>query len=42
MANYVLVYTGGSMPETDEERAAVMAAWGVPATGRGTPRRAEP
>ncbi len=29
MANYVLVYTGGSMPQTDAERAAVLAAWGA-------------
>ena len=28
MTNYVLVYTGGGMPETEEEGAAVMAAWG--------------
>lgn len=27
MANFVLIYTGGSMPETDEEQKAVMAAW---------------
>lgn len=27
MANYVLVYKGGSMPQTDAERAAVMDAW---------------
>lgn len=27
MANYVLVYHGGSMPETQEEGAKVMAAW---------------
>jgi hypothetical protein len=27
MANYLLAYTGGSTPETDAERAAVMAAW---------------
>ena len=29
MAKYVLVYHGGGMPETDEEQAAVMAAWGA-------------
>ncbi|MDH3260429.1 MAG: YciI family protein [Acidimicrobiia bacterium] len=29
MANYVLAYTGGGMPETEEEQAAVMAAWGA-------------
>lgn len=28
MANYVLVYKGGQMAQTDEEREAVMAAWG--------------
>lgn len=27
MADYVLVYQGGSMPETPEEQAQVMAAW---------------
>ncbi|MBA3877012.1 MAG: hypothetical protein C0498_08760 [Anaerolinea sp.] len=27
MANYVLVYHGGSMPETQEEGAKVMQAW---------------
>ena len=27
MADYVLLYTGGKMPETDEERATVMGAW---------------
>lgn len=30
MANYVLLYSGGSdMPETEEAQAAVMAAWGA-------------
>ena len=28
MANYVLVYKGGGMPETEAEQQAVMAAWG--------------
>ncbi len=28
MTNFVLVYTGGGMPESEEEQAAVMAAWG--------------
>jgi hypothetical protein len=28
VANYVLVYKGGSMAQTDEERQAAMAAWG--------------
>jgi len=27
MAEYLLVYRGGSMPETDEAKAAVMDAW---------------
>ena len=27
MANYLLLYSGGSMPETEEEQAAVMSAW---------------
>ena len=27
MADYVLLYSGGSMPETEEEQAAVMQAW---------------
>ena len=29
MANYVLVYSGGGMPETEAEEQAVMAAWGA-------------
>ncbi len=29
MTNYVLLYTGGTMPENEEETAAVMAAWGA-------------
>jgi hypothetical protein len=29
MAKYALVFHGGSMPETEEEGAAVMAAWGA-------------
>ena len=29
MANYVLVYAGGGMPETEEEVAAVTQAWGA-------------
>ncbi|MDQ2943958.1 MAG: YciI family protein [Candidatus Dormibacteraeota bacterium] len=28
MANFVLVYTGGSMPATEAERGKVMEAWG--------------
>ncbi len=27
MSDYVLLYQGGSMPETDEERKTVMDAW---------------
>ena len=27
MADYVLLYTGGGMPETEEEQARVMKAW---------------
>ena len=27
MADFVLIYRGGGMPETEEEQAAVMAAW---------------
>ena len=27
MADFVLVYSGGSMPETEEEQAKVMQAW---------------
>ena len=29
MGNYVLIYTGGQMPASEEEGAAVMAAWGA-------------
>ena len=29
MPKYHLTYTGGSMPETQEERDAAMAAWGA-------------
>lgn len=29
MTNYVLVYTGGGMPESEEEGQKVMAAWGA-------------
>lgn len=35
MANYVLVFKGGSMPETEEETQRVMAAWGAWYTGLG-------
>jgi hypothetical protein len=27
MANYLLLYSGGGMPETEAEQAAVMQAW---------------
>jgi hypothetical protein len=29
MTNFVLLYTGSGMPESEEEQAAVMAAWGA-------------
>jgi hypothetical protein len=29
MTKFVLVYTGGGMPESEEEQASVMAAWGA-------------
>jgi hypothetical protein len=29
MTNFVLLYTGGGMPESEEEGAAVIAAWGA-------------
>lgn len=29
MAKFLLLYTGGGMPEGEEEQAAVMAAWGA-------------
>jgi hypothetical protein len=35
MAKFVLVYTGGGMPESEEEQAAVMAAWGAWYEGLG-------
>ena len=28
MANYLLLYHGGGMPESDEDKQKVMAAWG--------------
>jgi len=28
MANYLLLYHGGGMPESDEDKSKVMAAWG--------------
>jgi hypothetical protein len=35
MAKYLLRYTGGGMPETEEEIARVMAAWGAWYTSLG-------
>jgi hypothetical protein len=35
MSSYVLAYTGGSMPENEEEQNAVMAAWGAWIGGLG-------
>lgn len=35
MAKYVLAFHGGGMPETEEEQAAVMAAWGAWMEGLG-------
>ncbi len=29
MTNYVLLYTGGTIPESEAEQAEVMAAWGA-------------
>ena len=29
MANFLLVYTGGGMPEDEAEQAAVLKAWGT-------------
>ena len=29
MSKFVLLFSGGGMPETEEEQAAVLAAWGV-------------
>src|SRR5713226_4839665 len=29
MANFVLLYSGGSMPESEAEQAEVMQAWGA-------------
>lgn len=29
MTNYVLLYSGGTIPETEAEQAEVMAAWGA-------------
>ena len=35
MANFVLLYSGGSMPATEAEQAAVMQAWGAWYEGLG-------
>ena len=35
MTNFVLVYTGGTMPESEEKVAQVMAAWGAWYGGMG-------
>jgi hypothetical protein len=35
MTNYVLVYSGGGIPETEAEQNAVMAAWGAWYEGLG-------
>ncbi|MDJ0923994.1 MAG: YciI family protein [Acidimicrobiia bacterium] len=35
MAKYALVFHGGGMPETEEESAKVMAAWGAWMEGLG-------
>jgi hypothetical protein len=35
MAKFLLLYSGGSMPETEAEGAAVMKAWDVWYTGLG-------
>lgn len=35
MGKFVLLYTGGGMPETEEEQAAVLAAWGAWYEGLG-------
>jgi hypothetical protein len=36
MAKYALIYHGGGMAETEEDQAAVMAAWGAWIEGLGT------
>ena len=36
MATYVLAFHGGGMAETEEEQAAVMAAWGAWMEGLGS------
>jgi len=34
MAKYLLSYHGGGMPESEEEGAKIMAAWGVDGSAR--------
>ena len=36
MASFVLLYSGGSMPESEAEQAAVMQAWGAWYGGLGS------
>lgn len=36
MANYLLLYSGGSMPETEAEQTEVMQAWGAWFGGLGS------
>ena len=36
MASFVLLYSGGSMPQSEAEQAAVMQAWGAWYGGLGT------
>ena len=36
MAKFVLLYSGGSMPETEAEQAATLQAWGAWYTGLGS------
>ena len=36
MAKYALIYHGGGTPETEDEQAAVMAAWGAWMEGLGS------
>ncbi len=35
MTNFVILYSGGTIPESEEEQAAVMAAWGAWYGGMG-------
>jgi len=36
MTDYLLLYSGGGMPETEEEQAAVMQAWNTWMEGLGS------